>query len=218
MDFFVLVINPILGFTELTKIYLSLAISLKLSLITIITACDLVKPETLDIFITDYKNLLKLFNLKKISLVVTSNKDIELFSRNIEEPIHPIFIISCKTGFGLDYLIDFFSLLTPKKKSIFNLYKSIGLDTTINNKECKFDIHEHFVSLEKKIIVAGFVSKGKIKVGEKYHLGPDKLGKFQIVEIEGLHCRKVPSMEALEGYFVTVSIKSNFNFIFKKRI
>lgn len=175
------------------------------------------KPETLDVFISDYKNLLKASNLKKISLIVASNKDIELFSRNIEEPIHPIFVISCKTGFGLDYLIDFFSLLTPKKKSIFSLYKSIGLDTTINIKESKFDIHEHFVSLDKKIIVAGFVSKGKLKVGEKYHLGPDKLGKFQIVEIEGLHCRKVPSIEALEGYFVTVSIKSKLNFLFKKK-
>lgn len=89
---------------------------MKLPIITLITASDLIKPETLEIFINDYKAMLKKLKIKKIPLIVNSSKDIALFSRNIDEAIHPIFIISCKNGNGMDFLTDFLYLLPSSKK------------------------------------------------------------------------------------------------------
>lgn len=172
---------------------------MKLPIITLITASDLIKPETLEIFINDYKAMLKKLKIKKIPLIVNSSKDIALFSRNIDEAIHPIFIISCKNGNGMDFLTDFLYLLPSSKEKI-----SFKLKTDV-----VFDIHEHFVNSDKKIIVAGILSKGKLSLGQKCYLGPDKAGNYTLIEIEGLHCKKIPTKNLMQGQFSTVCISSN---------
>lgn len=178
-----------------------------------ITGIDLVSIEVLEKIIVDYKNLLKKLKFKKVNLEVRSTKDILLFSRNLDEAIHPIFLISSKTGAGLDYLTHFFSLIPTnhnfEKKILSKDNNIIGIHKDCNNIGFHFDIHEHFSNKEKKIVVAGFLAKGKISVGQNCYLGPDKLGNYSVVQIEELHCKKVPSKVAFQGQFATLCIKSN---------
>jgi len=70
----------------------------------------------------------------------------------------------------------------------------------------QYDIHEHFTNNEKKVLIGGIVSKGSIMLGNKYYLGPDKIGTYKIVEIEGIHCKKIPSKIVYEGQFATLSL------------
>lgn len=111
IDHFVLVVNPVLGINEATKLYLSIAKNTNISIITVITGVDLISPEALEVFVVEFKAVLKKIKFKKIPFLVNSMKDITLFSRNMEEAIHPIFIISAKTGVGLNFLSMFLSLL-----------------------------------------------------------------------------------------------------------
>ena len=138
---------------------------MQLPIITVITNIDHVNKNELEDFIKLYKLQIKNLKFTKIPLVVNTIDDIILFSRNLEESIHPIFLLSNKTGIGVDYMINFLNLLPLKKKYI-------------TSDIAEFDIQEHF-TVNNKIIIGGIVTSGKISVGEKYFLGPDRTGNFK---------------------------------------
>jgi elongation factor 1-alpha len=165
LDYVFLIVSAKQDLTENLKSLVLLAYNMELPVITIVTMVDLVDKSELDDFIKIYKSHLKNLKVNKVPLVVSNVDDLILFSRNIEENIHPIFLLSSKTGYGVDYIINFMNLLPVKKK-------------LISSELAEFDIQEHFM-VNKKIIVGGIVTSGKIIVGEKYYLGPDKSGNFK---------------------------------------
>jgi GTPase len=136
--------------------------------------------------------------------------DVELFGRNMDEEIIPILSISCKNGTGIEYLKNFLNLITPFSNSSHNLYDnpSFSYNQSKNKDLLVFHIHEHFISCDKNMIVAGFVSNGRIEIGKKYYLGPNKTGNYTIVEVNGIHCKKLPSKFGYKGQFVTVGLSS----------
>ncbi len=178
---------------------------LNLPIAVIITATDLIDDKTLEVFTNDFKQFIKGLKFNKLPMIVSSMKDISLFGRNMEEGIMPIFQLSSKSGLGLDYFTHFLRIL-PTSSAQNNIL--INKDNL--NESLVFDIHEHFTTQDKKVVVAGFVSKGKLTIGNKYYLGPNKLGIYSIVEIEGLHSKKIPTKNAYKGQFVTVCLKSKF--------
>jgi GTPase len=154
---------------------------------------EISKPE-LDELLKNYKGMVKSLKISKIALVVNSTDDLVLFSRNLEEKIHPIFLISNKTGEGLENLTHFLYLLPNKCNYIDNF--------------TEFDIQEHF-SVDKKVIIGGIVSRGNIVLSGEYYLGPDKSGCFRMVEVEDIHCKKIPVKLANQSQFCSLNIKSN---------
>jgi GTPase len=179
--------------TENLKSLLILGNNMQIPVITVVTMVDLLSKPQLDDFVKLYKNLIKSLKMNKVPLVVSNVDDMVLFARNLEESIHPIFLLSNKNGFGIDYLINFMNLLPIKKKLL------TGYETA------EFDIQEHFM-VDKKIIVGGIVTSGKITAGEKYFLGPDKTGNFRIVEVEDIHCKKLTHKQVTEGQFSSLKI------------
>lgn len=164
-----------------------------------ITATDLVEPKVLEFLVLDIKGFIKSIKCQKVPMLVASQKDAILFSRNIEEAIIPILAVSSKSGEGVSHFVSFLNAFEVDKNRHNLKYK----------EDMMFDIHEHFAtSVSKKVVVAGFVSKGKLTAGQKCYLGPSKHGDFSIVEIEGIHSKKIPSKSALKGKFVTVCLKS----------
>lgn len=197
-----------MGITSNTKFYLKIALRLNLSVVIIITAIDLINKIQLESFINEVKQLIKSQKSKKLPILVNSMKDICLFGRNMEEGIMPIFTISTKTGYGLEYFTSFLRVLPPSSSQ-----NNITISKDSLNERLIFDIHEHFMTLDKKIVVAGFVSRGKLALGQKYYLGPNKSGNYVIVEVEGLHCKKIPNKFAYKGQFITVCLKSKHYYI-----
>lgn len=168
IDYVVLVVNATQSLTENIKTYLVYANFLNLSVITVFTHIDLVDIDMLEEMIINYKQLLKSLKLKKVPIMINSNEDVALLSRNIEENINPIFKISSKSGLGYDMLINFIYLLPVPQTLKLNKNLSVS----------QFDIHEYFL-VDKMIIVGGIVSKGRMCKGDKYYLGPDKKGNFK---------------------------------------
>jgi GTPase len=171
------------------------AFNINIPVIAIITMIDDISKPELDELLKNYKGMVKSLKISKIPLVVNSAHDLVLFSRNLEEKIHPIFLISNKTGEGLENLTHFLYLLP--NKCIYNI-----------DKCTEFDIQEHF-SVDKKVIIGGIVLLGKIIISGEYFLGPDKSGSFKIVEVEDIHCKKIPVKFANQSQFSSLNIKGN---------
>jgi len=180
LDYFLLVLSAVQGITDTTKLFLLFADSMNLPIVSIITMIDLVNEGDIEDLIKNFKILIKSLKLKKVPLVIKSIDDISLFSRNLNENIHPIILVSNKSGGGINYLLNLLSLLP--------IQPNIKTVNCLNDNLCQFDIHEHFiVGSEKdikdtnacKLILGGIVSHGKIIVGQKYYLGPDKNGNFK---------------------------------------
>lgn len=210
IDYVFLIFSAVQGVTDNTKFFLDLANFKDIPVVSIITMQDQITSQ-LEVsqfpIIKYYKTLLKSTKSKKMPLLVTSQEDSLLFARNLNEDIHPIFLISNVTGYGLDLLINFLSSLRVDKY-ITNL--SINNKFSLNNSSeiiSQFDIHENFIKeKEGKLIIGGVVSKGQISIGCKYYLGPDKTGNFKIIQVEDIHIKKISSEIASTGQFSSLSI------------
>lgn len=209
IDYVLLIFSAVQGVTENTKFFLDLANFKDIPVVSIITMQDQITSQ-LEVsqspIIKSYKTLLKSTKSKKMPLLVTSQEDSCLFARNLNEDIHPIFLISNVTGYGLDLLINFLSRLRVDK---YNTNLSINKFSLNNSNEIisQFDIHENFIKeKEGKLIIGGVVSKGQISKGCKYYLGPDKTGNFKIIEVEDIHIKKISSEIASSGQFSSLSI------------
>lgn len=204
IDYFFLIMNPFLGITEQTQLYLKIAVKLGLVVIPIVTGSDLVEQSKLEEFLYDFKQYVKSSECKKMPIIVKNNKDLLLLSRNIDEAIMPVFVISAKTGDGLENLTTFLNEIPTQ---IHNYCPPKEAQSLV------FDIYEHFNTVKKTVVVAGFISKGMISLGQRCYLGPNKSGNYIIVEIEGLHCKKIPTKHAYKGQFITVCLKSKLNYV-----
>ena len=171
------------GITENTKSYLIFANMFEITPISIITQIDNVTDLELENFMINYKQFVKLFSKRKIPLIMKSEEDVSIFSRNLNENIHPIFLVSSKTGNGIDLLTKLLKNINlVDNKYINNL---MNMTTYLNFKsfevnQSQFDIHDVFM-FDKRIIVGGIVNKGNFSIGNQYYLGPDKQGNFTYV-------------------------------------
>jgi elongation factor 1-alpha len=230
IDYVFLIFSAVQGVTENTKFFLDLANCKDIPVVSIITMQDQVTSQlemNQTSLIKSYKNLLKSSKSKKLPLLVTTQEDASLFARNLNEDIHPIFLVSNVTGYGLDLLVNFLSQLRVENfNANFSINKKIpyindnlfktntninlpqGIPQSFNNEIIsQFDIHENFIKeKEGKLIIGGVVSKGQICKGSKYYLGPDKTGNFKIIQVEDIHIKKISSEIASTGQFSSLSI------------
>lgn len=117
-------------------------------------------------------------------MTINKVEDVVLCSKTIqEEGISPIFLVSNKTGKGLDLFTAFLNILP------INTHKDQFIEH--ENETCEFHITETFPKNGEQIL-SGMVNKGHIAVRQQVLLGPDNEGKFRKVEIKDIHCKKVP--------------------------
>lgn len=64
------------------------------------------------------------------------------------------------------------------------------------------------MAIENKLIVTGIVNKGKLMSGTKCYLGPDLEGRFKIIEVVNIHCKKIPVKYVYKGQYCSLYIQS----------
>ena len=99
--------------------------------ISIITQIDRASEAELEMFLNNYKQFVKLFSKKKIPLIMKNEEEVSIFSRNLNENIHPIFLCSSKTGFGIELI---FTLL-KNLNFVDNKYINNLIQSPYNNKK-----------------------------------------------------------------------------------
>ena len=210
LDYVFLVIAVNKGITTTTNDFLKIALSLDLPIVTVFTKVDMVNEEDLFEFFKNFKSILKCEKKGKNPLLAKNKDDIVTFSRNINEGIMPIFVISNKTGYGLDLFINFLNLLPVNTKddlSKLGKYNS----NLIMSAENQFDILETMTIDNKIPILAGIVSRGSIYKGGQYKLGPDSNGNFKLVEVLSIHCKKIEVKSAANGQFCSIQLDNSIS-------
>ncbi len=173
---------------------------MNLPIVCIVTKIDLVSEDNKKTILNDLKHYTNKLGLNKVPIVMKTNDDIVLFSRNIQEKnILPIFMVSNLKWDGLRLLKNFLSMLPVIDQSL----------ESVDEEQIEFDIHET-LQVEDKLIVSGIVNKGRLVSQTKCYLGPDSEGKFKIVEIVNIHCKKIAVKNAYKGQYCSIYIKSEF--------
>ena len=211
LDYIVLCISVDKGITNNTLIFLEMIFKLNIPVIVVFTKIDLINENDRSNILFIFGKVLKKFKCGKNPLVVKNKDDIVMFSSNMNEGIMPIFLLSNKTGEGLDYLNNFFSILPNKEENKINTNKN---NNDINNiLNMRFDflkIHKDEEGKnENKFIVEGIVTQGKILSNELYNLGPFDIknnNSFIKVKVLSIHCKKMTVQYSVKGQFCSLEI------------
>jgi GTPase len=195
IDYVFLVVAVDRGITKSTYDYLKLALSMDLPIVTIFTKIDMITDEEdKTTLLNNFKCILKSEKKGKNPLVVKNKDDIVTFSQSINEGILPIFLISNKTGTGLDLFINFLNLL-PASSDVE--------DSSSAAQDVQFDMLET-INVENKLILAGIVTKGTLIHDTQYLLGPDVEGNFRCVNLFSIHCKRKSVKTAKKGQFCSI--------------
>ena len=99
------VMSGVSGFTNLTKEYLALAISLQIPMIIVITKIDIAPSSRLQSAIADLKTYLTNEECNRVAHIINLDTDIDEFiAAHPSETDYPILSVSCLTGEGLPLL------------------------------------------------------------------------------------------------------------------
>jgi len=201
IDYVFLVIAADKGITKSTSDYLKLALSMDLPIVTIFTKIDMIKDEEDKITLLNYfKCILKSEKKGKNPLVVKNKNDIVTFSQSINEGILPIFLISNKSGHGLDLFINFLNILPATSDT--------DESSIVSNQDVQFDILETS-GVENKLILAGIVTKGTLIYDNQYLLGPDLDGNFKLASLKSIHCKRKSVKTAKKGQYCSILLEES---------
>jgi elongation factor 1-alpha len=111
LDYLAIVVSASSGITNDTLVFLKMAFAMELPVIIIVTKIDLLAEEDQLLFLNNLNYVIKAQNSNRNALVAKTQEDIVMFARIMKESIVPIFMISNKTGHGLNLFVNFLNVL-----------------------------------------------------------------------------------------------------------
>lgn len=198
-DLCFIIVGANMGLTRMTKEHIFLCLTLKIPFVVIITKMDIIKDrknvydETMERLYT----LLKLPSIRRAPYKVRNNDDVLLCAEKIyHDTLTPIFHVSNVTGEGINELKMFLNL-TKKRKKNYHVDDPVEyhIDTIFKNVK------------GVGVVVGGNLITGTLKVGDKLLLGPTN-GKFDIVLVRSLQCKRVPIDKVDFATYVCIGLRN----------
>ena len=207
LDCLLFVISAKNDITEQTKNLLRFSYNIGVPIITIISKIDLIKEEELKNLIENYKNTINKLNEElnesKEVIFMETDEDVEKRSRKMNKKIILTFLLSnLKWEGGLGLFRNFLRALPEVDKLVDNERKK-----KLESEKLEFDVHGTIFK-EKKSILIGMVTRGKLKLESKYYLGPDSNGDYKLVQVNEIHSKKIEVPYSFKGQYCSVSVKS----------
>ncbi|MCL4343755.1 MAG: hypothetical protein JRN26_03300 [Nitrososphaerota archaeon] len=195
-DYVMLVVSLSAGPIGTFKEHLGIALALKIPIIIIFTKSDLAPPPVSEMNIQEVIKLLKMPGVDKIPVFVKDAADISIVSKNISNGrIVPMFILSNRTGNGLDTLKSFINFL-PKR---------VNWEENINGK-FKMYIDDIFEVMGVGTVVSGLIESGTVAENSELIVGPFYDGEFRKVRVQSIQKNRVAVNSAFAGQYVTLAI------------
>jgi GTPase len=88
------------GINQQTESLINIVNSLRIPFIIIFTKIDLITEQEMKILIKEFKDKIAMFKIFKNVVCIKEDSDVELFSRNLEENVLPLFQVIIK----IDYI------------------------------------------------------------------------------------------------------------------
>jgi elongation factor 1-alpha len=177
-----IMIGANMGITNMTKEHIFLCLSLNIPFCFIITKIDLCanRGNILNETITEIKRLMNLPNIRKNVIIIENSDDALTASNNINSNnIAPVFKISNITFEGVETLLSFMNSLHPPP---------LNEVESMNEVECYLDCKFNVKGIG--LVIGGELTKGKISVGDKLYIGPNKNGDYKLITIRGIHYKR----------------------------
>ena len=175
IDYSMILVGGNMGVSRMTLEHLSIAVSLKLPSIIVITKIDITPKNILENTIDQIRKLVRRCTKKKKKIFIVTNENLNKLN-NLDLSTHfPVFCISNKTG-------DFIKEL---RKYIYQLPDIVSFK---NNKELGniFTIETKYQVQGAGTVVTGRVLGGSFNKNDKLYLGPVD-GKWINVIIRSFH-------------------------------
>ena len=195
-DYAALIVAANAGIQPMTKEHLGVCIALKIPIFIVVTKIDLVHREIVDRCIEDIKRLLKMPGVNKIPIIIENLDDAIVSAKNMPcGRVAPIFVVSNKTGEGLDLLRNFLNLLPPRLRWNDHI-----------REQFKMYIDDKWNVKGAGPVVSGIILSGKISQGEILFLGPFHDGSFKKVRVKSIRVCNAPVEAAIAGQEVTLAL------------
>lgn len=185
------------GVQRMTREHIFLCLTLDIPFAILITKIDVcgdrqnILSETVD----QVNKLLRHSGVRKIPVKIDSNEDVILTAKNIQsQSIVPIFHTSAVTNQGIDHLKNFLNIVHKKERIIKD--KNI----------VEYHVDNTFTVHGVGTVIGGHLISGTVKVGDKLLLGPNN-GKYELVQIRSIHCKRVPIQEVKYGSYVCFGLR-----------
>lgn len=197
-DYTLLIIGANAGVIGTTKEHLGIAIALKIPIVLVITKIDMVDHERIEYVLNDVLKLLKMPGVDKIPLVVRGIDDVSVAVKTIQSGrVTPVFLISNKTGEGLDLLKLFLNLLPPRMRWEEKL-----------DKPFMMYVDDKFNVKGVGVVVSGVVLQGSIGIDDYVQIGPFDDGSSRLVKIKSIHLHRIPVQRVFPGQDVCLALSN----------
>ena len=157
-------------------------IKLSSTFVVLVTHIDMASNQKTQELIRTVRDLC-FANKGFIPMIVRDKDDAVLFSKNIREPIVPIFLVSNTQGSGVELFREF--LLTLPSNQGEDSYEAGEFVTA---QKIRLEPKERG---ETKLILNGFVSSGRFQSKQKAWLGPLADSRFCRIFINEIECFKI---------------------------
>jgi len=195
-DYIMLVVSLSAGPIGTFREHLGIALALKIPIIIAFTKSDLAPAPVSEMNVQEVIKLLKMPGVDKIPVFVKDAADVSIVSKNISNGrIVPMFVISNKTGNGLDLLKKFMNFL-PKR---------MNWEENIKGK-FKMYIDDIFEVNGVGTVVSGLIESGTVTENSELIIGPFYNGEFRRVKVQSIQKNRVTVNSAFAGQYVTLAI------------
>lgn len=198
-DICVLVVSANKGIGKMTIEHVFLCISLGIPFIILLTKIDMITNRS-EVYINtmaEINRMVKSSGIRRLPLKIEKEDDCVLASIQIyNESIVPIFPISNTSGQGIDLVRHFLNIL-PRKPQKSN-------QQVIDDVEFMVDAKWNVIGVG--LVLGGFLSKGKIKVGDTLFIGVVNDG-YEKIYIKSIQVRRVPVSSVDYQTYLCMGIK-----------
>lgn len=197
-DYALLVVGANAGIVGTTKEHLGITVALKIPIAVVITKVDMVGEERVREVLDDIFRLLKMPGINKIPLLVKDVDDISVAVKTMPSGrVTPVFLVSNKTGHGLNLLTLFLNLLPQRMRWEENV-----------DKPFLMYIDDKFNVRGVGTVVSGLVLQGSVGVDDYVQIGPFDDGSSRIVRVKSIHLHRVSVQRAFPGQDVCLALSN----------
>jgi len=197
-DYALLVVGANAGVVGTTKEHLGIAVALKIPIAVVITKVDMVGEERVREVLDDISRLLKMPGINKIPLLVRDVDDVSVAAKTMPSGrVTPVFLVSSKTGQGLNLLTLFLNLLPQRMRWEENVGKPFLMYV-----DDKFNVRG------VGTVVSGIVLQGSIGVDDYVQIGPFDDGSSRIVRVKSIHLHRVSVQRVFPGQDVCLALSN----------
>jgi len=194
-DYAMLMVGANAGIVGTTREHFSLALSLKIPVLVVVTKIDMCPENILQQNMQMIDRLMRSGSAGKFPVVIRGLEDVVRVAKDFAGgTLVPIFQVSNVTGHNLDMLRAFLNMIPLHR----------GFD---EKAPAEFHVDETFSVEGVGTVVSGTCIAGKISVGDTLLIGPDSLGYFLPFPIKSIHRKRVPVESIKAGQTGSFSAK-----------